>query len=167
MNVVAPSLSPSVGPASAPTTLSFSQATAPCATKCSSVDEFPPSLGAAEAQTLLVSFACHVGGIIAGGKEASTFPWETLVINTIGCLAIGVLAGLSDGRGLLGPNARVFLFAGLLGGFTTFSAFGYETFELMRRGQSGGAILSALLHVVLGIGAVWAGHVGARLAGRV
>ena len=59
MNVVDASLSPSVGPALAPTTLSLSEGTALSATKRASVDEFPPSLGAAEAQTLLVSFACQ------------------------------------------------------------------------------------------------------------
>ena len=55
-----------------------------------------------------------------------------------------------------------FLFVGLLGGFTTFSAFGYETFQLTRDGQWASAVLSTTLQVVLGPGAVWIGHALAR-----
>jgi fluoride exporter len=76
-----------------------------------------------------------LGGLILRLKSGSLFPWETLAVNVIGCLAIGVLAGLSESRGLFAGTTRVFLFVGVLGGFTTFSSFGYETFELLRDGQ--------------------------------
>ena len=59
---------------------------------------------------------------------------------------------------MIGPDARLFLMIGLLGGFTTFSTFGYETSELLRVGDSWQAIGNALLHVVVGVGAVWLGH---------
>lgn len=87
------------------------------------------------------------------------FPAGTLVVNLLGCALLGFLAALAETRGLFSPDARALLFIGLLGGFTTFSTFGYETFELLRDGQAAPALLSIALHVVLGIGAVWLGHV--------
>jgi len=106
-----------------------------------------------------------VGGIIGRLKAGWTFPLETLLINVAGCLAIGLLAGLSESRGLFSGATRAFLFIGLLGGFTTFSTFGYETFQLFRDAQWHTAALSACLQVVLGLGAVWAGHALATIAG--
>lgn len=105
------------------------------------------------------------GGLVARWKGGATFPLETLVINVAGCLAIGFLAGLSETRGILSSSARSFLFIGLLGGFTTFSTFGYETFQLLRDGQFGAGLGSVALQFTLGLGAVWAGDVLARLVG--
>lgn len=67
-----------------------------------------------------------VGGWIGRMKTGWTFPLETLAINVAGCLLIGYLAGLSESRGIFSASTRVFLFIGVLGGFTTFSTFGYE-----------------------------------------
>ena len=103
-----------------------------------------------------------VGGFVARLRSGWSFPIETLVINVLGCLVIGLLAGLAESRGVFTGVTRVFLFIGVLGGFTTFSAFGYETFQLMRDGQWLTASGSVTLQIVLGIGAVWAGHVLAR-----
>lgn len=105
-----------------------------------------------------------VGGIVGRMKAGWTFPLETLLINVAGCLVLGFLAGLSESRGVFSGTSRAFLFIGLLGGFTTFSTFGYETFQLMRDGQWPSAALSTMLQVVLGIGGVWAGQAFARLA---
>jgi len=84
-------------------------------------------------------------------------PIGTMAVNVSGCLVIGALVGAADSRALLTAESRAFLIIGVLGGFTTFSAFGLEAFELLRRGQ----VLLALVHVagqcVLGIGAVAAG----------
>lgn len=99
-----------------------------------------------------------LGGLIARLKAGWTFPVETLIINVLGCLAIGWLAGLSEARGLFTGTTRAFLFIGVLGGFTTFSTFGYETFQLLRGAEWSSAVLSVCLQLVLGIGAVWAGH---------
>jgi len=108
-----------------------------------------------------------LGGLVLRLKSGSLFPWETLAVNVIGCLVIGVLAGLSETRGLFAGTTRVFLFVGVLGGFTTFSSFGYETFELLRDGQWGSAMTSVALQLVLGLGGVWAGHTLAwSLGGR-
>lgn len=104
-----------------------------------------------------------VGGLVGRWKAGWTFPLETLVINVAGCLVIGFLAGLSETRGVFSGSTRAFLFIGLLGGFTTFSTFGYETFQLMRDGQWSHAGLSTLLQVALGLGGVWAGDALARL----
>lgn len=103
-----------------------------------------------------------LGGALNRIRVGASFPYETLAINVAGCLAIGALAGLAESRGVLGPSTRAFLFIGLLGGFTTFSTFGYETFQLLRDGQVGIALTSVLLQTTLGIGAVWAGDSGAR-----
>ena len=99
-----------------------------------------------------------LGGLVGRMKAGWTFPLETLLINVSGCLAIGLLTGLSESRGLFSGATRAFLFIGVLGGFTTFSTFGYETFQLARAAQWHTAALSATLQVVLGLGAVWAGH---------
>jgi CrcB protein len=104
-----------------------------------------------------------LGGLVYRVKSGAAFPYETLIINVLGCLMIGLLAGLSESRGLFSGATRAFLFVGVLGGFTTFSTFGYETFQLLREGQRATAFASSTLQVVLGIGAVWAGNVLARL----
>jgi CrcB protein len=95
-------------------------------------------------------------------REGASFPYETLVINVAGCLAIGALAGIAECRGILGDTTRAFLFIGLLGGFTTFSTFGYETFQLLRDGQMAVAATSISLQILLGVGGVWAGDAGVR-----
>ena len=99
-----------------------------------------------------------VGGWIGRMKVGWTFPLETLLINVSGCLVLGALAALADSRGVFSDTTRAFLFIGLLGGFTTFSTFGYETFQLLRDGQWQSAALSTALQVVLGIGSVWIGY---------
>jgi CrcB protein len=98
-----------------------------------------------------------VGGLINRVKQGASFPYETLIINVAACLAIGFLATLSDARGVIGGGTRVFLFIGFLGGFSTFSTFGYESLQLIRDGQMLALASSVVLQVVLGIGAVWAG----------
>ena len=105
-----------------------------------------------------------LGGWIGRAKAGWTFPVETLIINVSGCLVIGFLAGLSESRGIFTGSTRAFLFIGVLGGFTTFSTFGYETFQLLRGAQWPAAAASVALQVGLGIGGVWAGSALARLA---
>jgi fluoride exporter len=105
-----------------------------------------------------------LGGLVGRLKAGWTFPLETLLINVVGCLVIGLLSGLSESRGVFSGTTRAFLFIGLLGGFTTFSTFGYETFQLLRDGQWSVAGTSVTLQLVLGIGGVWAGTALSRLA---
>ena len=85
------------------------------------------------------------------------FPIGTLAVNILGCFLIGLLTGLAEVRNLLSPEMRVFLLIGLLGGFTTFSTFGFETFALLRDGNFLSALANVLIQVVIGISAVWLG----------
>jgi fluoride exporter len=96
-------------------------------------------------------------GLLAHRQWPSSFPYPTALVNVTGCFAIGLLAVLSDERGWFGPTPRLFLLVGILGGYTTFSSFGYETLALVGRGDFGWALVNALGQVALGLVAVWAG----------
>lgn len=89
----------------------------------------------------------------------ATFPFGTLAVNLVGCLAIGVLAGLAESRQVLGPHARLFAMIGLLGGFTTFSTLGWETVAMLRDGEIVRAVASVGAHVGGGLALVWIGYV--------
>jgi CrcB protein len=84
------------------------------------------------------------------------FPAGTFTVNVIGCVVAGVLAALAEKADLFSPGARLFLFTGLLGGFTTFSAFGVETVHLLRRGEVLIAASYVGLSVAVGLLALWA-----------
>lgn len=99
----------------------------------------------------------HLSGVILHRCVDWRFPVATFLINIAGCFAIGVLAAVVEHRDLFSPDARLFLFTGLLGGFTTFSAFGYEGLFLIRRGEVVTAALYALASVIGGFAAVWLG----------
>jgi fluoride exporter len=102
------------------------------------------------------------GGWLARLRSGGDFPLETFVINVTGCLVIGFLAGLAETRGVFTPPVRAFLFVGVLGGYTTFSTLGYETFQLMRDGQLALGLGSAASQLVLGLGGVWLGDALSR-----
>jgi CrcB protein len=101
-----------------------------------------------------------VGGLVHRWLPA-TFPYGTFLINVTGCFAIGVLAALAE-EGSVPPAARLFLMIGVLGGYTTFSSFGYETFSLIREGSGPAACVNVVGQVVLGMLAVWGGAVVGR-----
>ena len=88
----------------------------------------------------------------------TNFPYGTLVVNVLGCFVIGFLGGLGASRQLFTESGRLFLFTGILGGFTTFSAFGLETFYLIRTSEWGLALGNVFLQLTLGILAVVLGH---------
>ncbi len=90
----------------------------------------------------------------------------TFLVNVAGCLVAGLLAGLVTKLEMFSPDARLFLFTGLLGGFTTFSAFGVETVALLRTGEMGVAAAYVLLSVTAGIVGVWLGMAVVRGGGR-
>lgn len=85
------------------------------------------------------------------------FPWGTWLVNLLGCCIIGVMAGLALRHAWLSANLRLLLFTGLMGGFTTFSAFGLETVELAMRQHWRVAITYVLSSVLLGLLATAAG----------
>ena len=84
-------------------------------------------------------------------KPTGLFPWTTWWINLLGCFLAGVFFALSQKYPVLQNEARLFLMVGILGGFTTFSSFGLETFQLLRHGQSVLAFSYALSSLVLGV----------------
>ena len=98
---------------------------------------------------------------IAGGLDyrfsGGVFPISTLVVNVTGSLVIGFLWGIVD-RFTVSPNVRLFVFIGILGGYTTFSTFSLETFNLMRDGEYRIALMNVILSVILSIGAVFLGY---------
>jgi CrcB protein len=85
------------------------------------------------------------------------FPYGTFVVNLLGCLLFGIIVGLAESRFVVGPIGRAFMLIGVLGGFTTFSSFTYETFELIRSGQLGPAAINVAGQVGLGFLGLWAG----------
>lgn len=93
---------------------------------------------------------------------AAVFPWGTLAVNLLGCLAIGFLAVLFEERLTSAPETRTFVLIGLLGGFTTFSSFGFETWALLRDGNTLLALANVATSVTVGLGAVVAGAALAR-----
>jgi CrcB protein len=101
-----------------------------------------------------------VSGVVQE-RLLGAFPWGTLAVNALGCLLIGGLSELADARAFLSAPARALLVVGVLGGFTTFSAFGNETLNLLRDRSWLLAIANVGGHVVLAVGAVWLGRVAA------
>lgn len=91
------------------------------------------------------------------------FPFGTLYVNVIGCLLIGFLVAAFSGRWLVREEIRIAMLIGLLGGFTTYSAFGYETFALLNNRQYAHALTNIALSLFAGLAAVWTGY---RLAER-
>ena len=85
------------------------------------------------------------------------FPAGTFAVNVLGCLVAGILAALAEKSDFFSPETRLLLFTGLLGGFTTFSAFGLETVHLLKRGETLVAMANVVLSVALGLGALWLG----------
>jgi fluoride exporter len=98
-----------------------------------------------------------LGGYILHHTESWNFPASTFCVNLCGCFAIGVLAALAEHHDLFSMSARSFLFTGVLGGFTTFSAFGYETVFLLRRGMMNVAVAYTVLSVVCAVAGVLIG----------
>ena len=116
-------------------------------------------------QILIVAFGGAIGSILRyklGGlalhhTQGWDFPVSTFSVNVLGCFAIGILAALVEHHDLFSPSIRLLLFTGLLGGFTTFSAFGYESVFLLRRGLVSIAAGYVMLSVAGGVFAVFLG----------
>ena len=101
-----------------------------------------------------------------GPQTVTAFPWATLTVNVVGSLAMGMLAGWLARHG--GENSeqwRLLVGVGLLGGFTTFSAFSLELMLLIERGQSGLALTYALVSVLAGLIGLYVGLIAMRLIG--
>jgi len=93
------------------------------------------------------------------------FPAGTFAVNVLGCLTAGILAGFAEKFDYFSPDTRLLLFTGILGGFTTFSAFGLETMFLIRRGDWLIAGSNVVLSVIAGLAALWLGWGAASVRG--
>ena len=90
------------------------------------------------------------------------FPWATLTVNVVGSFLMGLLAAFLTEKLVDQPDLRLFLTTGVLGGFTTFSAFSLDVFGLMQRGENSLALAYLLLSVALSIFAVFGGFIVSR-----
>ncbi|NNM54180.1 MAG: fluoride efflux transporter CrcB [Spirochaetales bacterium] len=95
-------------------------------------------------------------------QTGTTFPWGTLTVNLIGAFVIGFLTGLFE-RWTIPPQLRLFLFVGILGGFTTFSTYGLETFTLFKRSEFLLAVSNFLLTNLVGFVLVAVGYFSAEV----
>ena len=89
------------------------------------------------------------------------FPWGTLVVNLLGSFAIGVLWELAE-QEIISVQLKIFIFVGILGGFTTFSTYNLENFNLIRDGEFHLALMNVFLSNVFGIGLVFLGSTLSR-----
>ena len=120
------------------------------------------AIGGAFGAALRYQLGRSMTGLL-GPTAMTAFPWATLAVNAIGSLLMGFLAGwLASRGGQGGEQLRLLVGIGLLGGFTTFSAFSLELVLLIQRGQLALAVLYALLSVALGVSGLFAGLVVMR-----
>jgi fluoride exporter len=103
-----------------------------------------------------------LSGLIAR-RYGETFPLGTLAVNALGCLLIGFLFHFFYDRALVNPTPSTVIFIGLLGGFTTFSSYGLQTFTLLRDGEVFLALINIVASNVLGLALVWLGYTVARV----
>jgi CrcB protein len=103
-----------------------------------------------------------LSGVVAR-RYGETFPMGTLVVNLVGCFLVGLLFYLLQERFLVNQTVRTVVLIGFLGGFTTFSSFGLQTFTLLQDGEFGLAALNILGANVIGLVLVWAGYTLARI----
>ena len=105
----------------------------------------------AVARYVLSTFVLRVSGTL--------FPLGTFVVNVVGCLVFGAIAGAATQRVQISPTMRLFLLTGILGGFTTFSSYAFESFVLVRDGQFLWATVNVVGQVVAGLVGLWVGYV--------
>ncbi len=91
------------------------------------------------------------------------FPYGTLAVNVIGCFVIGLFLSMAEDRFLISPSFRIFFAVGVIGGFTTFSTFSFETVGLLRDGAIAIGLLNVVVSIVVGLAATWVGTLAGRL----
>jgi CrcB protein len=119
---------------------------------------------------ILIGLAGFAGTLLRYGlsgwiarRFGETFPLGTLIVNLIGCFLAGLLFYLMFDRYLVNQTVRIVVIIGLLGGFTTFSSFGLQTFTLLREGEMGLALLNIAVSNLGGLLMVWVGYSLARI----
>lgn len=99
---------------------------------------------------MIGSLCRHGFNLLIKFLDLTSFPWSTLVVNSLGCLLAGMGLGLVTEKNL-SPTFYLLLVTGFCGGFTTFSAFGIETLNLLRQGAATAAILNVSGNLILGL----------------
>ena len=106
------------------------------------------------ARYLLTAFVLRSSGTL--------FPLGTFVVNVVGCVIFGAVIGAAQQRFVLSPEARAFLLIGVLGGFTTFSSYAFESVGLLRDGRFLAATINIIGQVVAGLAGLWSGYLMTR-----
>jgi CrcB protein len=106
------------------------------------------------ARYLLSTFVMRASGTL--------FPLGTFVVNFVGCVVFGAIVGAAQQRLVLSADARAFLLIGILGGFTTFSSYAFESVALLRDGQLFAASINIVGQVVAGLAGLWSGYLMTR-----
>lgn len=121
---------------------------------------------------ILVSAGAAVGGAFRYGISnyiqrhiSVIFPYGTLVVNVIGSFILGITMFYLNEKELIGSEFRLFLAVGFCGGFTTFSAFSYETISLFRDAEFGLAIFNVFLNVILCLIGIYLAYLISKLIG--
>ncbi|HEY9680031.1 MAG TPA: fluoride efflux transporter CrcB [Drouetiella sp.] len=105
----------------------------------------------------------YLCGYFFGNWFGTTFPWATLFVNIVGSAFLGFVFSLSLAKpGVVDPNLRLMLTTGFSGGFTTFSAFAWETLSLYQKGDANLALANIASNLVLGLAAVFLGYLLGR-----
>lgn len=104
------------------------------------------------------AFRYFFGTWVQALSRSIDFPYGTLAVNLVGCFVIGFLAQLVEARGAFNSEARLFVFIGILGGFTTFSSFANDSVNLLREGDLLNALANVGANVILGLILVWLGR---------
>ena len=124
-------------------------------------------------KVLMIASGGAFGSVLRYGVQAGTvkllggvFPLGTLIVNVVGCFAIGVMAGALSGAAVMREEYRVGIMVGVLGGFTTFSSFGLETFALARMDRFGLAMVNVVLSCGICLTAVAIGFRSGALIAR-
>ena len=114
--------------------------------------------------TIAIGAGSFIGGVFRyllslfiHTKTTTLFPLGTFTVNIIGCFFIGIVFGIFD-NGQMSNEWKLFLATGVLGGFTTFSAFSIETFTLFREGHAGYALIYVFASVLVGLLATYVGY---------
>ena len=109
------------------------------------------------------AMARHGAGVMTNRLIGSPMPYATAFVNVFGCAVIGLLAGgVASGHIRMTSDARLFVFVGILGGFTTFSSFGLDTLTLFIEGRVSHALLNIAFQVGIGLSAVFLGYTLAK-----
>lgn len=119
--------------------------------------------GGSVARYLVSGWVQRARPLAALGSWGPALPWGTLFVNLTGCFAMGLLAGMLQQRLVVSQETRALVLIGVLGGYTTFSAFALETLRLAQEGSFLPAAANVVGSVALCLTGVWAGDLAAKL----